>query len=220
MYSVEDVFKNLLQTPSLRSPLGNSVVVDSCVGLSTQVSVLHRGAGDKGCHLPLTHLFLHLAVHLETATCLCQIRTQRYGRLLFSSNLQQLRDQQQQFTEQLQNLFLPPQLVLQKPGIGKIKGERTAAPFAEPSQPQMKQGPFFLLSTLLKAQPRAGRTRARLPSVSMAAGILLHCSTKVHLSFHPGNNMYCCSIVAKTGGESSWVRMWLPTAAQANREER
>lgn len=29
--------------------------------------------------------------------------------------------------------FSPPQLVPQKAGIGKIKGERTAAPFAEPT---------------------------------------------------------------------------------------
>lgn len=68
-------------------------------------------------------------------------------------------------------------------------------------------------ATVLRTQPRALKTMARLPFISMVAGILLHFSTKAHLSFYPGNNMYCCSIVAKTGSKSSWVRMWLPTIA-------
>lgn len=40
----------------------------------------------------------------------------------------------------------------------------------------------------------------------MAAGILLHFSTKVHFSFHSGNEVYCCTIVGKTGSKSSWAR--------------
>lgn len=59
---------------------------------------------------------------------------------------------------------------------------------------------------------------ASLPFLSMVAGILLHFSTKVHLSFHSGNKMYCCSTVAKTSSKSSRVRMWLPTIASGEQK--
>lgn len=52
----------------------------------------------------------------------------------------------------------------------------------------------------------------------MAAGILLHFSTKVHFSFHSGNNVYCCTIVGK-----NWQQILLgkecgyPLLREANR---
>ncbi|CAM9593581.1 unnamed protein product, partial [Bubo scandiacus] len=55
------------------------------------------------------------------------------GKKVTPSSAWELQAKKSSLTEQLQYLFLPPQLVPQKPGIGKIKGERTAAPFAEPA---------------------------------------------------------------------------------------
>lgn len=54
-----------------------------------------------------------------------------------------------------------------------------------------------LSAMVLRTQPRAPRTMAWLPFASVAAGILLHFSTKIPLSFYPGNNMDCCRTVAK-----------------------
>lgn len=43
--------------------------MDSYMDLSVQVNISQRRVGEKGCNLPLTVLFLHLALHRENVAC-------------------------------------------------------------------------------------------------------------------------------------------------------